>query len=128
MKKIKSFNEACKVLEIGNVIPDVSALPEKHQKAIIAHYKLIIITEALNFLNGKWAADWNNWEQYKYYPWFKVKASAKKPSGFGFSHSGYGYSITVTHVGSRLCFPTQELARYAGKNFEKLYVEYFLMV
>lgn len=120
MKKIKTFADACKALKIKTKLPDVSALPKKHQKAIIAHYKLVIIAQALN--NG-WEPNWNDWNEYKYYPWFEIK---KGTSGFGFSGTHCAYWRTGTAVGSRLCFKTRDLALYAGKQFEKLYKEYFL--
>lgn len=81
--KIKTFEGACKALKLkATALPNVSALPKKHQKALIAHYKLVIISEALN---AGWQPDWSNWNEYKYFPWFEVK---KTPSGFGFSYSG----------------------------------------
>jgi hypothetical protein len=108
----------------ATALPDVSALPKKHQKALIAHYKLIIIAEALN---EGWQPNWNDMNEYKYFPWFRVKADAKRPGGFGFSDSGYVSWAASTHVGSRLCFKTSALALYAGKQFEKLYKEYSLI-
>ena len=122
--KIKTFESACKALGIKTLLPEVSAMPEKHQKALIAHYKLIIITEALN---DGWQPDWNNWGEYKYYPWFDLEKDDKSPSGFGFSGTGYGFAGTLTGVGSRLCFKTRALAEYAGKKFKTLYQDYFLM-
>ena len=124
MKKIKTFNDACKALKLKPTLPDVSALPKKHQKALLAHYQLIIIAEALN---EGWQPDWNNHSEYKYYPWFEVKANAKNPSGFGFSDTRYVYWRTSTSVDSRLCFKSSELALYAGKQFKELYKDYFLI-
>jgi hypothetical protein len=126
---IKSFNEACKVLSISDSLPDVSLLPEKHQKALISHYQLIIITQALNFQDAgkEWEPNWNNWNQLKYYAWFEVKASEEKPSGFGFSGSYCTRTSTYAGVGSRLCFKTRELAQYAAKTFIQLYQDYFLI-
>lgn len=125
MEKIKTVEEAFKKqgLDPEN-LPRVSSLPEKHQKAIIAHYILIIVTEALN---DGWVPDWNNQNQYKYFPWFEVKASKSKPAGFGFSLTFYGRSGTDTSLGSRLCFKSSELALYAAEQFKDLYEEYFLL-
>jgi hypothetical protein len=87
-EKIKSFEDACAALNINpEALPEVSALPEKHRKALIAHYKLITITEALN---EGWQPNWNDRSEYKYTPWFEVDANAANPSGFGFSNSAYG--------------------------------------
>lgn len=124
LNQIKTFEDACAVLKLdASKLPDVSMLPEKHQKALIAHYKLIIIAQAIN--NG-WEPDWNDDDQYKYYPWFWVKAKADN-SGLGLSYLDYAYTNSDTSVGSRLCFPTREAAKYAGETFTDLYEEYFLI-
>lgn len=124
-KNIRSFEEACKSLGLDPAnVPDVSMLAEKHRKAIEAHYKLVIIAQALN---GGWEPNWNDRSEAKYYPWFEIEADEKRPAGFGFSDSDYdGWNARST-VGSRLAFRTRELATYAGKQFQDLYKEYFLI-
>ena len=118
---IKTFEDACKVLNLDSttIIPDFSLFPESDKEAMIAHAKLIIIAKSIN---GDWVPDWTNWDQYKYYPWFKMGS----PSGGGFSYHGYVTWDTSSLVGSRLCFKTREQAKYAGKQFEDLYKTYFL--
>jgi hypothetical protein len=124
MNKIKTFEDACKALSIdASKLPDVSILPQQHQDAITAHYKLVIIAEALN---EGWKPNWNDRSEYKYYPWFEVKASKNKPSGSGVSYDGCAYWGSYASIGSRLCFKSSELAKYAGKQFKKLYEQYFL--
>lgn len=124
MEKIKSFEDACAALELTDALPDVSALPEKHRSALVAHYKLIIIAQAIN---EGWEPNWNDNNEYKYFPWFEVDANDKNPAGFGFSYANFDYWLTFTAVGSRLCFKTRDLALYAGKQFAELYKEYFLI-
>jgi hypothetical protein len=118
---IKTFEDACKVLNLDSttIIPDFSLFPESDKEAMIAHAKLIIIAKAIN---GDWVPDWNNWNQYKYYPWFNMGS----PSGGGFSCDDYGTWGTGSGVGSRLCFETREIAKYVGKQFEDLYKIYFV--
>lgn len=123
MKKITSFDDACKALGISNALPDVSALPEKQRKAIVAHYQLVIIAEALN---EGWKPNWNDWNEWKYYPWFKMGKEGASP-GVGFSYSAYVNVHTFSGVGSRLCFKSSKLAEYAGEKFEQLYKDYFLI-
>ena len=65
--------------------------------------------------NEGWIPDWNNNNEYKYYPWFKMGSS----SGVGFSYYGYGYWSAGSRVGSRLCFKSSDLAKHAGKLFEQ---------
>ena len=117
-KQIKSFEDACNKLGIDpNHLPDVSLLPDDTKKAIIAHYKLIIIYKAIN--NG-WVPNWKNSNQYKYYPWFYMLAS-----GFGFSDSHYSFTSSTAYVGSRLCGSSSEQALYIAKQFEAEYIDFF---
>ncbi|WP_379963952.1 hypothetical protein [Epilithonimonas sp. UC225_85] len=119
--KVKSFEDACQLLGIEPNLPEVSMLPENHQKAIIAHYKLVIIAQAIN---ENWKPNWDNWNERKYYPWFDLEGSS---SGSGFSYIGYVFWYTLSNVGSRLCFKTYQLAEYVGQTFIDLYKDYFLL-
>ena len=76
--RVKSFEDACQVLGISTNVPEVKGLPRKHQKAIIANYKLIVIAEALN---EGWKPNWQDSDEYKYYPWFDMS----NPAGVGCS-------------------------------------------
>lgn len=118
--KIKTFEDACKALKIdpSKALLDVSGMPVHHQKAIIAHAKLVIIAEALN---EGWKPDWKNSSEWKYYPWFRMS------SGSGLAFGDYGNDCSHSRVGSRLCFRSSELAEYAGKRFKDLYEDYFLL-
>lgn len=126
MSQIKTFEEACKALGIDPAKPlvDASGMPEKHRKAIEAHAKLVVIAEALN---EGWQPDWSDEDQCKYFPWFEVEATEENRAGSGFSGTGYDLSYAVTDVGSRLCFATSALARYAAETFIDLYTEYMLI-
>jgi len=85
---------------------------EKDTTDEIAYKKLKIIAKAIN---QGWTPDWNNTDQKKWYPWFRMS------SGFGFALTDYTYTHANTDVGSRLCFETKEKAEYAGKQFEEIY-------
>ena len=90
MELVKSFEEACANLKYSTALPDVSMLPAKHQKAMLAIYQLIIITEALNMQDGKvWEPNWKDGGEAKYYPWFDMDKEGV-PSGVGFAGAGYG--------------------------------------
>jgi len=127
--QVKSFEHACQVLGRSTDVPVVNMLPEKHQKAIIAHYKLITICEAANFLHaGKsWEPDWNNHAQWKYFSCFEVEASAEKPSGSRLWYQVYDSTLSYVYVGSRLSFQTSELAEYIGETFIDLYKDLLLL-
>ncbi|MDD5013695.1 MAG: hypothetical protein PHW73_01160 [Atribacterota bacterium] len=117
-KTIKTFENACEKLNINpNYLPEVSTIGE-FGKSIIAAYKLMIIFKAIN--NG-WIPDWNNRNEYKYYPWFEVLSS-----GFGFGSSHYDCVNVDTSCGSRLCTDTSDKALYIAEQFKAEYQEYFL--
>lgn len=113
--EIKSFEDACKALCRSTDLPDFSMAPEEDRQALVDHYKLTVISKALN---GDWTADWNDEDQYKYYPWFYMTSSE-------FQYNGYADYYQTSCVGSRLCFRSSAVAEYAGTQFIDLYKSYF---
>lgn len=118
--RVKSFEDACQVLGISTNVPEVKGLPRKHQKAIIANYKLIVIAEALN---EGWKPNWQDSDEYKYYPWFDMS----NPAGVGYSNTPYTASNTYATFGSRLCLKNRELAIYFGQTFTDLFNDSLLL-
>jgi hypothetical protein len=129
-KKITSWEEACKVNGVDpSKLPDVSMIPVKFQNWLIATYKLGVITEAINTNeDGKiWTPDYNNPDQWKYFPYFEVEATESNPSGVGFSRSGYGDWDASAGVGSRLCFETREQVYHIQEHFKELFIQFHLI-
>lgn len=118
--RVKSFEDACQVLGISTNVPEVKGLPRKHQKAIIANYKLIVIAEALN---EGWKPNWQDSDEYKYYPWFDMS----NPAGVGCSYTLNTASYTTADIGSRLCLKNRELAIYFGQTFTDLFNDSLLL-
>lgn len=118
--RVKSFEDACQVLGISTNVPEVKGLPRKHQKAIIANYKLIVIAEALN---EGWKPNWQDSDEYKYYPWFDMS----NPAGVGYSYTTNTASHTTANIGSRLCLKNRELAIYFGQTFTDLFNDSLLL-
>lgn len=118
--RVKSFEDACQVLGISTNVPEVKGLPRKHQKAIIANYKLIVIAEALN---EGWKPNWQDSDEYKYYPWFDMS----NPAGVGYSNTNSTASYTFAYIGSRLCLKNRELAIYFGQTFTDLFNDSLLL-
>lgn len=81
-----------------------------------AHAKLVIIIEALN---EGWKPMWDSFGRLKHEPNFKMDDS------FSFQYCIETEVSTI--IGSRLCFRYGDLAEYAGKQFEELYKDYFLI-
>lgn len=118
--RVKSFEDACQVLGISTNVPEVKGLPRKHQKAIIANYKLIVIAEALN---EGWKPNWQDSDEYKYYPWFDMS----NPAGVGCSDTYGAASYANATFGSRLCLKNRELAIYFGQTFTDLFNDSLLL-
>lgn len=116
--RVKTYEDACKVLGV-EPINEQNAKAQGFRSDEIARRKLETIAAALN---EGWKPDWNNTDQYKYYPYFYIQENAKG------AYAGLSYAITdaaaasaTAGIGSRLCFYASRLARYAGNQFTDLY-------
>lgn len=119
--RIKSYEDACRELGIDpEDLPEVDNCEPEDQASIIAFYKLSIIARALN---EGWKPNWKDSSEYKWFPWFKVNRDA---AGVGYSLTNNTATYAYATVGSRLCFKSDELAAYFGKQFENLWSEYLL--
>lgn len=114
--RIKTFEDACELLNIDSSIGKL----DSDSADIQAYKQLKIIVEALN---EGWKPNWNDSNERKWYPYFDMRTS----SGFGFSHSDFGRWTSSTTVGSRLCFKSEELAEYAGKQFTEIYKQFLTL-
>lgn len=117
--RVKTYEDACKVLGV-EPINEQNAKAQGFRSDEIARRKLETIAAALN---EGWKPDWNNTDQYKYYPYFYIQENAK-----GKGSAGLSYAITLiaaaatdANIGSRLCFYASRLARYASNQFTDLY-------
>lgn len=120
-KRVKTYADACAVLGIEPIETDEMLTKLGFTKDEISYRKLKIIAEALN---EGWQPDWNDSSDYKYWPWFVYNPSL---AGFGCAYTDSAPSDASSAVGSRLCFKTRELAAYAGRQFEDLYNDFFLI-
>lgn len=112
---------------------------------LVAYYRLRIITAALNegwepkFTEGEW----------RYYPWYTLYTQAEweelpeavkkggvlfgggagsgAAAGFAYASSSCAPSGACAYFGSRLCFRTEALAKYAGRQFAALYADFYLI-
>lgn len=116
-RNIKTYDDSCRVCGTTEEEFNARFLNLGLDPDTIFYEKLKIITKAIN---GRWTIDWNNPDQPKWYPWFRLS------SDFGFyaSHFGYGYSRAGSS--SRLCFKSEEKADYAGKQFTEIYKQFLL--
>ena len=146
MERIKTFDDAFK--ELGEHHPLVKEYHKRHlfleddsdiSSDLVAYLKLRIITAALN---EGWTPQFTE-DEYRYFPWFWLytkeeiakmdKEERKKVvlfgghahygsyAGFACAISYYAPSYTSANIGSRLCFKSSALAKYAGEQFAEIY-------
>ena len=149
-ERVKTFEDAVNIL--GNGHPFVQQYDaivydevNKDNADLIAYYKLRIITAALN---EGWEPQFTE-DEYRYFPWFYLytqeewdkldeekkesgvlfrgAANRGAAAGFVFADSSCAPSDACADFGSRLCFKTDALARYAGRQFAALYADYLLV-
>lgn len=82
-------------------------------------YRLIKLL--VKSLNEGWTPDWNNSSEYKYFPYFYMGGSS------GFRFVDYDHWNSNSGVGSRLCFKSSELAKYAGTQFIDVYRKFIVV-
>lgn len=117
--RVKTYEDACKVLGV-EPINEQNAKAQGFRSDEIARRKLETIAAALN---EGWKPDWNNTDQYKYYPYFYIQENAKGKgsAGLSFANTSGTAASTTAPIGSRLCFYASRLARYASNQFTDLY-------
>lgn len=108
--RVKTFDDVLKIA--GMTMTDI--LKHGGTEDEIAYRQLKLIVEVLN---EGWTPDWNNSNEYKYYPWWRMEGQ--------FSLSFVCYGCASSDVGSRLCFKTEALAQHAVKYFQPIYKKYF---
>lgn len=115
IERIKTFEDACVELGITTEIPfEFDDEQNSFFDEVVTRYKLSVIAKALQ---EGWKPDWKNSNEAKWYVWFKYKAVV----GFVVYDAYYGRTDSHSTVGSRLCFPTSELAKYFGEQFIELH-------
>lgn len=147
-ERVKTYEDA--VNELGEDNPIVVAastaswlFPEAVNKDLVAYMKMRVIVAALN---DGWEPQFVPGEQ-RWYPWYEliskedyeamsedekqerrcVGRSNDSASAFGglvYSHASYASSFSNAYDGSRLAFKSEELAKYAGKQFAELFADF----
>ena len=151
-ERIKTFEDACR--ELGTDHPFVLAYqntnlrdPEvaEANRDILAYMKLRIIAAALN---EGWEPEFTE-DEWRWYPWFTLwteeELSEKSDewkadrhlistgdysggyAGFAYAGSSDAPSLTNSYFGSRLCFKSEALATYCGKQFISLWADFNLI-
>ena len=120
--RIKTFEDACTMQnkKVDDVIPFKIPFATQDQTACNLLIQLRMINRALC---EDWQADYSDYNEKKWRPWFKWDASS---SCFRFGYSLFDYTFAFAGSGVRLVFPSKELSDYFGTQFEKLNSDYLL--
>ncbi|HEY5508427.1 MAG TPA: hypothetical protein VIK29_07145 [Paludibacter sp.] len=107
LKKIKTVEDAFQAT--GRPKVDFSNVPEDLREYFESTYNAVVVTEALN---GSKKPKWDNWDEPKWRPWFKMSASA-----FGLHYAHFGITLSNAGSGSRLQNIDEETAEYSATQF-----------
>lgn len=144
-ERIKTFEDACRELGEDNPMVWAYCCIEDNMPDITAYMKLRIITAALN---EGWQPQFTE-EEWRWYPWFCLwtdeelsnKSDEWKQehalkdfgnfqgewAGSAAAYSGSAPSHTTAHIGSRLCYKSEALADYSGRQFADLWADFYLI-
>lgn len=144
MERVTTFEDACNELGEDNYfVKRYKALYEEicDDRDMVAYLKLRIIATALN---EGWQPRFTD-DEWRYWPWFYIYSKdewdemseedksrvvgrssnyANANGGVVFASTDYASSRSITVIGSRLAFKSQELAVYCGKQFIDIWVDY----
>jgi hypothetical protein len=150
-ERVKTFEDACRELgEDNHLVEQYRVIDENADFTsdghdIFTYLKLRIIAAALN---EGWEPQFIE-DEWRWYPWFTLwteeELSEKSDewkadrhlistgdysgdyAGFASALSDRAPSGTNAHIGSRLCFKSEALATYCGKQFISLWADFNLI-
>lgn len=152
-ERIKTFEDACAALGEDHLYVQMFRdIFNKSEKAganvnsdVVAYLKLRIITAALN---EGWEPQFTQ-DEDRWFPWHVLWTEEELASksdewkrerhlttmqyhrgewaGLAYACSHYAPSFASASIGSRLCFKSDTLAEYAGKQFIDLWMDFYLI-
>lgn len=114
LKEIKDFND---ILKVSNkTLKDVLIYQNPKTAREIRLNAICKIELIKEVVNQEWVENWNNSNEYKYYPWFRFDSG-----GFGFYDSASYCSCFYSELAF---YKTKEISDFVGKTFLKEYKEF----
>lgn len=148
-ERVKTFDDACR--ELGEEHQFVKAFRSIYTGTdsdiadVVAYHKLRIVCAALN---EGWEPQFYKGET-RYYPWFgfytkdeigemsadeRMELNMTSTDGYQTEYAGFAYAYSInapstlyTRVGSRLCFKSDALAKYCGRQFTDIWADFLLI-
>ena len=135
-ERIKTFEDAVHALGESHPFVVEWRMDDNLSPDLEAYLKLRIICAALN---EGWKPKFNNKEEYRYYPWFRIytkeeykeldedeKKEFRMVNQMSYASSDFVYANMYTSIGFRLALKTKELAEYCGRQFIDIWADYLL--
>lgn len=119
--RIKTFEDALEEVGCDETMKPILNYAG-YNKDLIATQAFLKLTIIARSLNEGWTPDWKD-GSYKYHVW----CTMGDKSGAGFSCLDCDAWYSRSDVGSRLCFKSAELARYAGTQFTGLFKDMMVL-
>lgn len=129
-KDITTVEEAFKRQNVDlNNLPDLSALPSKFSRGMLALLKLQVIIAAVNNDDPaveEFKPDYNNSHQEKWFPWYV--GGDESGAGFRFHGSDGAWAHSLAVGGARLALKDENRADHMNEFFQDLYKEFYLIL
>jgi len=115
INQVKDFNDILRIS--GSKLEDILPYKNPRNKKQISQNNFAKIQLIEEVLNQGWAPDWNNHNEYKYYPYFEHKIQG----GWVYCSYCFHYCSSNAEVAY---FKSPELAIFVGKTFIKEYSDF----
>lgn len=116
INQVKDFNDILRIS--GSKLEDILPYKNPRNKKQISQNNFAKIQLIEEVLNQGWAPDWNNHNEYKYYPYFEHKIQG------GWVYCGYCDRNFSSFTAEVAYFKSPELAIFVGKTFIKEYSDF----
>ena len=126
----KAFEKQKDKIDI-NSLPDLSSLPDKFSRGMMALLKLQVIIDGVNNDDPKvpeWKADYNDNGQQKWFSWYVGGSADGSGAGFRFFVSDIGWAYSSAFGGARLALKDKERSEHMDRYISDLYKELYLIL
>ena len=110
---IKTYSDVCKELNEKELTLEDFEIFEGYSEKLLAFAK---IKQLEKYFNQGWTPNWQNKDEYKWYPYFEFTVSG----GFGLSVVIFLFWCSYAVVGF---YRTKKIANHIGINFSNIYKE-----
>lgn len=118
--EVSSFEDAATFLGMDpELLPNLSSIPRRFKRPLIAYFKLMVVCEAIN---QGWSPDLASKNQIKFYPLFIADKSGKD-----FSECKHFTTTSELRVPSFLFCETIEKEKYLASQFLELFKDMMLI-